>query len=109
LQADLPGGAYQKTQWVYGVTTSGGSDVNSNELLAAVRYPDLSTGSPSTSLQETYTVNALGQNKTYTDRNGTVHAYSYDVLGRFTTDAVPTLATGVDGAVRRLTVAYDTR
>src|SRR5207244_2216037 len=97
LQADLAGGAYQKTQWVYGVTTSGGSDLNSNDVLAAVRYPDLSTGDPSTSLQEAYTVNALGQNTIYTDRNGTVHAYSYDMLGRLTADAVPTLATGVDG------------
>ena len=35
-----------------------------------------------------------------TDRNGNVHPYSYDVLGRQTSDAVTTLGTGVDGAVR---------
>jgi RHS repeat-associated protein len=108
LQADLPGGGYQRTQYVYGVTTSGGSDVNSNDGLASVQYPDPSSGSPSNTLTESYTANALGQNKTSTDRNGTVHTYSYDVLGRLTADAVTTLASGVDGAVRRLTVAYDT-
>ncbi len=28
----------------------------------------------------------LGQTLTYTDRNGTVHAFTYDVLGRITPD-----------------------
>ena len=44
---------------------------------------------------------------TRTDRNGTVHTYTYDVLGRLTADAVTTLGTGVDGAVRRIEFAYD--
>src|SRR5206468_11038791 len=57
--------------------------------------------------QESSTVNALGQVLTATDRNGSVHAYSYDVLGRLVADAVTTLGAGVDGAVRRLETAYD--
>jgi RHS repeat-associated protein len=109
VQADLVSGAYEKTQFVYGVTTSGGSTVNSNDLLAATEYPDPSSGNPSTSSEETYTVNALGQRLTFTDRNGNVHTYSYDVLGRLTSDAVTTLGTGVDGAVRRIQTAYDTQ
>jgi RHS repeat-associated protein len=108
VQADLPGGGHQTTQYVYGVTTSGGSDVNSNDFLAAVQYPDPSTGNPSSSQQESYTVNALGEQKTFTDRNGSVHTYSRDVLGRLTADAVTTLGSGVDGSVRRLETAYDT-
>jgi len=32
----------------------------------------------------------------FTDPNGTVHAYSYDVLARLTSDAVTTLGTIVD-------------
>src|SRR5205823_10754962 len=44
---------------------------------------------------------------TFTDRNGTVHALSYDALGRTVSDAVTTLGTGVDGAIRRLETAYD--
>jgi RHS repeat-associated protein len=108
LQADLPGGAYQKTLWLYGATTATGNDVTSNDLLVAVRHPDKATGSPSASEQETYTVNALGQTKTYSDRNGTTHSYSYDVLGRGVADALTTLGSGVDGSVRRLETAYDT-
>src|SRR5262249_40636826 len=99
----------ETTQYVYGVTTAGGSGLNSNDVLLKVQYPDKSSGNPSTLAadQESYTVNALGQQKTRTDRNGTTHTYSYDVLGRMTADAVTTLGSGVDGAVRRLTTAYD--
>ena len=75
-----------------------------------MRYPDKSTGEPSTSASErdTYTYNALGETKTKQDRNGNVHTYSFDVVGRLTTDAVTTLGSGVDGAVRRAEIAYDT-
>src|SRR5262249_6692633 len=62
----------------------------------------------SDSQQESYTINALGEQKTRTDRDGNVHTYSRDVLGRQTADAVTTLGSGVDGAVRRIEVAYDT-
>jgi RHS repeat-associated protein len=100
----------QTTGYVYGVTTAGGSGVNSNDLLAKLEYPDPTTGNPSTSAsnQEAYQYNAVGDPTTFTDPNGTVHSYSYDVLGRQTADAATTLGTGVDGAVRRLTTAYDT-
>src|SRR5205814_1511584 len=37
-----------------------------------------------------------------TDRNGNVHTLSYDILGRLKLDAVTTLGSGVDGAVRAL-------
>jgi YD repeat-containing protein len=55
------------------------------------------------------TVNALGQALTMTDRNGTVHSYKYDVVGRQTADAITTLGSGVNGTVRRLNTAYDTQ
>jgi RHS repeat-associated protein len=109
VQADLPGGTYQRTQYVYGVTTASASGVNSNDILAATQYPDPTTGNPSSSQQETYTVNALGEALTKTDRDGNVHTDSYDVLSRQTTDAVTTLGTGVDGSVRRIQTAYDTQ
>lgn len=108
LKAHLTGGAYQRTEFVYGVTTAGGSGVNSNDLLAEVRHPDKSTGDPSTTEKDIFTVNALGQRKTSQDRNGNVHTYSFDVLGRLTADAVTTLGATVDGAVRRAEIAYDT-
>jgi RHS repeat-associated protein len=109
LQAIETGGASETTKWIYGVTTAGGSDINSNSVLATVQYPDPSTGSPSGTYQESYTVNALGQNKTFTDKAGNVHTYTLDVLGRVTSDAITTLAAGFDGAIRRIDTAYDTQ
>src|SRR5581483_8160949 len=64
VTADLANAGFETTQYVYGVATSGGNGVNSNDVLAALRYPDPTTGSPSSSQQESYTVNALGQNTT---------------------------------------------
>ena len=107
LTAKLTGGSGQTTQWVYGVTTGGGSGITSNDVAGATRWPDPSSGSASSSEQESVTVNALGQTLTSTDRNGTVHTLTYDVLGRVTADAVTTLGSGVDGAVRRVEAAYD--
>ena len=111
VTAVMPSGTpSQTTKYVYGVTTAGGSAINSNDLLAKLEYPDPTTGQASTlaSNQESYQYNALGDEATFTDPNGTTHAYTYDVLGRQTSDAVTTLGAGVDGTVRRLTTAYDT-
>jgi YD repeat-containing protein len=109
VQADEPGGSYQKTAYVYGVTTAAGDGVNSNDILSAVQHPDPSSGNPSSSQQGSYLVNALGQVVQATDRNGSVHQYTYDVLGRMTADAVPTLGAGVDGTIRRIEYAYDSQ
>jgi RHS repeat-associated protein len=108
VKADEPNGAYETTQYVYGVSTS---TISSNDLLATVEHPDPTTGNPSTSAsqEESYTYNALGQALTYTDRNGTTHTYAYDVLGRQTSDTVTTLGANVDGSVRRIETAYDTQ
>ncbi len=40
-------------------------------------------------------LDALGETLTRSDRNGNVHPYNYDLLGRTTSDAVTTLGTGV--------------
>src|SRR5207244_2107092 len=108
LRADEPNGAGQTTQYVYGVSAATGSDITSNDILAAVRHPDPNTGQASAAQQDTVTVNALGEIKTATDRNGTLHTYGYDILGRQINDAITTLGTGVDGSVRRIQTAYDT-
>lgn len=85
------------------------SDTWGNEILLAVRYPDKSTGSASAAEQETFTYNALGERKAFGDRNGNVHEYEYDVLGRLTKDAVTTLGSGVDGWYRRHEYNYNTQ
>jgi RHS repeat-associated protein len=109
VKADLVGG-HQTTQYIYGASTGTNDLITSNDILKQVRYPDKSSGDPSasTSDQETYTVNALGQNLTFKDRSNTTHTYTYDVLGRQTSDAV-TLGAGVDGSVQRIETAYDTQ
>ncbi len=43
------------------------------------------------------------------DQNGTVHTYQYDDAGRVTDDRITTLASGVDGAVRRVSTTYNLR
>ncbi|MDB5313221.1 MAG: hypothetical protein JWO38_7423, partial [Gemmataceae bacterium] len=107
LTAALAGGGVETTAYVYGVTTAGSSGINSNDIVGVTQWPDKTTGAASSSQQDTVTVNALGQTLTSTDRNGSAHTLTYDVLGRVTSDAVTTLGTGVDGSVRRITTAYD--
>ena len=97
----------QTTEWVFGVTTGTGSEINSNDIVGTTKWPDPSTGASSSSEQETLLVNALGQPISTTDRNGNVHTLGYDILGRMVSDTATTLGTCVDGAVRRLETAYD--
>jgi RHS repeat-associated protein len=101
----------QTTQYVYGVSTAGGSAIDSNDLLAETIYPDPTTGRPSSSPSQrvTYTYDALGELTSMTDRNDTTHVYRYDVLGRQTSDIVSQLGAGVDGSVLRLDTAYDSQ
>src|SRR5262249_18988061 len=97
LTAVLPASILETTQYTYGVT---GSVINSNDLLAAVSYPGQAK-------PENYTYNGLGDTVTKIDRNGNTHSFSFDVLGRQTSDSVTTLGANVDGAIRRLDTAYD--
>ncbi len=109
LTAKLTGGGGQTTEWVYGVTQGGGHGLDSNDLVGATKWPDPSSGSASSGQQETVLVNALGQPLVTTDRNGSTHTLTYDILGRVVSDAVTTLGSGVDGSVRRIETAYDTQ
>lgn len=104
--AVLPGGAPQTTEYVYNVT---GPAVYTRELLSQVKHPDKITGVPSTtpSGQESLNQNALGQKTSYTDRNGTAHSYSYDVLGRLVSETLTAVGIDVDDTVRTLQAAYD--
>ena len=111
LEAVMPSGTNsQYTQYDYGVTTGGGSFVNSYDLLATVQYPDASTGAAGTGSanEQSFVFNAAGQPLTFTDQNGSVHTYTYDVLGRRTADAITTAGSGVDTAVLAQTISFDT-
>ena len=102
LKAHLTGGGYETTEWVFGITSPVVERCVEGDAL-----PDTSSGSPNSSEKDSYTYNQLGQVVTKTDRNGTVHTYTYDTLGRVTVDTVTTLGSGVDGAVRRIETGYD--
>jgi len=107
VKAKLTGGGEQVTENVFGIGTSGG--LYSNDIIGAVKYPDPSAGTSSSSEQETFTFNRVGEVVTGTDRNGNEHTYWRDILGRMTGDAVTTLGSGVDGTIRRIEVGYNTQ
>jgi uncharacterized delta-60 repeat protein/RHS repeat-associated protein len=110
-KATLPSSTFQITQYVYGVTTSS-SDIASNDLLATIKYPDKSSGNPSTSAsdQVSFTYNGLGQTKSKTDQNNNIHTYGYDIVGRLISDSVGsgTLNGGVDASIRTIGYTFDT-
>jgi RHS repeat-associated protein len=108
--AMLPGGVVETTRYVYGASTtsmSNPSTINSNDLLSEIDYPDPGTGLPSSTLIEKYGVDALGEVISYTDRNMTSHAYTYNVLGRLTLDSVTQLGANVDGSVQSIQTSYN--
>jgi YD repeat-containing protein len=89
MMAVMPSGeTSQTTTYVYGVNTSQGSLIDDNDLLYKTEYPDPTSGTNTSTgtynQAESYTYDALGEQVTYTDRNGTTHDYSYDLLGRLT-------------------------
>ena len=96
------GGGVQETEYVFGVTPAQGSTLTSNEMRYQTKHPDASAGTSSTSEVESGTFNNLGQTLTKTDRNGSVHTYAYDVVGRQISDTVTTLGAGVDASTRRV-------
>ena len=102
VRAALTGGGVQETEYVFGVTPAQGSTLTSNEMRYQTKHPDASAGTSSTSEVESGTFNNLGQTLTKTDRNGSVHTYAYDVVGRQISDTVTTLGAGVDASTRRV-------
>jgi RHS repeat-associated protein len=94
----------QETQWIYGVTEAGGSEINSKDLLWKKILPMGSAGGDGTSI---YKYNRQGQATEFQDAADTIHSYAYDKLGRNTSDIASNLATGVDGSILKITRAYD--
>ena len=109
MTAEQPGGTNQTTGYLYGVG-GGNNNVFSNDLLAKVEYPDPTTGAASTTStnDQSYSYNALGEKTYFSDQNGSTHNYLYDLLGRLTADIVTTAGSGVDTNVLRLGYSFDT-
>ena len=110
LTAVNPGHANQTTAWAYGVAVAAGTGVfDSNDVPRATEHPDPTTGNASTSLEDTQIVDTQGTVLQTTDRNGTVHDFGHDALGRQVLDQATTLGAGVDGSVMVVGTAYDGR
>jgi RHS repeat-associated protein len=95
----------QTTEWVYGVSTTSGSTLNSNRLVHQKIYPD-STGSTD---RVTYTYNRQQQVISTKDQLDTRHSFTYDKLGRLLTDKVTNFGSGVDQAIGKLENGYNER
>ena len=109
ITADLPSGETdQVTTYTYGTTkgvSAGDSKVSTGHLLQEVEYPD----SASASDVVTFAYNAQGQQVYKQDQAGNVIETDYDDGGREEHRRVTTLASGFDGAVKRIMTAYDDR
>lgn len=109
ITADLPAPqADQVTTYTYGVdkgVAAGDSLVASGSMLLEVEYPDSTSASDVVS----YAYNASGQQVWMKDQAGNIIETAYDDSGRRTTVTVSTLASGFDGAVRRIEYGYTDR
>ncbi|MCC6244764.1 MAG: hypothetical protein IT353_18100, partial [Gemmatimonadaceae bacterium] len=120
ITADLPSPQTdQVTTYIYGTTkggSAGQSQVASSTLLRAVKYPDsTNTGTTTANMDSdssdvvSYAYNAIGQQVYTKDQAGNVTEVDMDVAGRIAARRVTTLASGFDGAVRRIGLAYTSR
>ena len=107
--ADLPSGSTdQETLYTYGTTkgtSAGDSKISTGHLLQEVEYPD----SASASDVVTYAYNAQGEMLYSKDQAGNVTETDYDDGGREEHRRITTLASGFDGAVRRISMGYTSR
>lgn len=103
IKEDLPGTTDdQETFYNYGVT-SANSDLDSNDLLASIQYPERST---SELLKFEY--NRQGEQISRTDQGGNNIDTTYDDLGRATVRTVDEVGTGFNDDVLRIEWAYKT-
>ena len=113
MTAVMPSGTPdQTTSYIYGVTTTGGSKIDSNDLLGLIDYPNPTTGYASSSYQQAFEYDAIGEEISMTDQNGTNHAYGYDTAGREISDSA-TVASGnpynIDTSVAELGYGYNSQ
>ena len=107
MTADLPSGATdQDTIYTYGTTkgvAAGDSKIGTGHLLQKVQYPDSTGGTDVV----TFAYNAQSQQTWIKDQEGNIVETDFDDSRRATHRRITTLATGFDGAVRRISTTYD--
>lgn len=92
----------QTTEYHYGVTVSGGSKLESDDILHQITFP----GNATHAFLE---YNRQGEKIKSTDQNETVHEFSYDKSGRLTVDEVTEFGDGVDETIFKIVTEYDER
>ncbi len=100
LILENPATGEQVTEWVFG-TTLAASGVARNDLVSGKIWP--------TGESESLSYNRQGDATERTDPNGSVREFTYDQLGKLIDDAATTVASEVDGTMRRVSTAYNDR
>ena len=101
---------FQTTRTLFGVsngTGAGDSRISSNDLVAALAYPDAATGAPSATDRHLFAYDRQGVLRWKKDQRGVEHTFTFDAGGRIVNDE----ATGGDAATDdwadALAIAYD--
>ena len=77
--------------------------------MKGTNHPTTGDPSGSNSNDQSYTYDDLGEKmKTVFDENGAIRAFTYDVLGRTTSDGFALTGSGEDATVRSMGYTYDT-
>jgi RHS repeat-associated protein len=112
----------QITQYVYGtIANQAAPAVFRNDIMVAEIYPDsddtynpagaagsqLGNGTDGVYDRTEYTYDFASRKSTMKDQRGALHTYAYDTAGRWSSDTVTTLPSGVDGSILRAGRAYD--
>ena len=93
-----------QTQYIYQASTNTdgqtglASDINSDDLLSMIKYPDGTT--------QKFFYDSLGELIDEKNRDNSVHAYQYDLMGRQTMDTVEKWASNVSTAITALGYTY---
>jgi YD repeat-containing protein len=105
----------QVTRWVYG-TTMTDAGIATGHLLRAKIYPEsddsnapLGNGPDGIYERTEHTYNRQGQVVTTKDPNETVHTYDRDKMGRLIHDRITAFGTGIDQAVKRISITYEAK
>lgn len=105
----------QVTEYVYGVARSGSgstpppSTISSNRLLQSIKYEEQTGGQVVNDRSVFMAYNAQEQTVGKRNQNGTIIDTMYDTGGRTIVSKASTLGSGIDGDIRRIEMAYDSR
>ncbi|MFM9097465.1 MAG: DUF6531 domain-containing protein [Phycisphaerales bacterium] len=101
---------FQTTRTLFGVsngTGSGDSRISSNDLVAALAYPDATTGAPSATDRHIFAYDRQGMMRWKKDQRGVEHTFTFDAGGRIVNDEATGGDTATDDWADAVAIAYD--